>query len=362
MTSEESTYFHIGIRLSFPPAIISGILIGMISLFWVQSLYHSLLLGAGTASTVFILVYLFALQLLKKRLEQLHDTILQTPSRFTNVNGPPDNVATDEIQRILNAAEWCKATITHELKKMDETDNYRKEFIGDISHELKTPIFSVQGYLETLQDGALEDPKVNRVFLAKAMKNVNRLIFLTNDLLEISRLETGELKPDLSVIPLNNLIHDAIDALQYKAEQRNVTLIFEEKETNAFALADRNQIRQVLVNLIENSIKYNKTDGKVHISTRYHENDRSKIVVSVRDTGIGIDPEDVKRVTERFFRVDKSRSREQGGTGLGLSIVKHILESHGEQLVIESNPGSGSIFRFTLKSADYHSDLISAWP
>ena len=225
---------------------------------------------------------------------------------------------------------------------------------------MKTPIFSVQGYLETLLNGALEDPEVNQLFLAKAMKNVNRLIFLTNDLMEISRLETGELKPEFSVIPLNNIIHDAIDSLQYKADQRGIKICFENKETNAFALADRNQIRQVLVNLIENAIKYNKPDGKVYISTRLEENDRSKIVVSVRDTGIGIEPDDVKRVTERFYRVDKSRSREQGGTGLGLSIVKHILESHGAQLVIESSPGSGSLFRFTLKSADYYSDLISA--
>ncbi len=293
-------------------------------------------------------------------MEEIRAIIQRTPSRFANATRPPDKNASDEIQEVMIDAEWSRSTITREFQKMDETENYRKEFIGDISHELKTPIFSVQGYLETLLDGALDDPEVNQLFLTKAMKNVNRLIFLTNDLMEISRLESGELKPELSVIPLNNLIHDAIDSLQYKADQRNVKLFFEEKETNAFALADRNQIRQVLVNLIENSIKYNKPDGKVYIRTRFDEHDNSKIMVSVRDTGIGIDPDDVKRVTERFFRVDKSRSREEGGTGLGLSIVKHILESHGEQLAIESKPGSGSIFRFSLKSADHHSDLISA--
>ncbi len=360
MTSGKNTYFRIGIRLATPPAIISGILLGMLSLTWLEYSLYSLLLGAGTALIVFILVYLYTLQILKRRIEEIRYIIQRTPARVSNAARPVNHKSVDEIQELQEDAEWSRATITREFQKMDETDNYRKEFIGDISHELKTPIFSVQGYLETLLNGALEDPEVNQLFLAKAMKNVNRLIFLTNDLMEISRLETGELKPEFSVIPLNNIIHDAIDSLQYKADQRGIKICFENKETNAFALADRNQIRQVLVNLIENAIKYNKPDGKVYISTRLEENDRSKIVVSVRDTGIGIEPDDVKRVTERFYRVDKSRSREQGGTGLGLSIVKHILESHGAQLVIESSPGSGSLFRFTLKSADYYSDLISA--
>ncbi len=359
MKTSGGTYFRTGIRLAFAPAVISGVFSAMISLIWLDNPVHSVLLGIGAALVVFILVYLHAYRLLNYRLQEIQSIIQRTPARLTNSNPPEKQHVIDEVHGLLLDAEWNRATITREFQKMDETDSYRKEFIGDISHELKTPIFSVQGYLETLLDGALNDPEVNQLFLAKAMKNVNRLIFLTNDLMEISRLETGELKPEFSVIPLNNIIHDAIDSLQYKADQRNVKISFEDKETNAFALADRNQIRQVLVNLIENAIKYNKPDGKVFVSTRFNEHDRSKIVVSVRDTGIGIEPDDAKRVTERFYRVDKSRSREQGGTGLGLSIVKHILESHHEQLTIESKPGSGSLFRFTLKSADYHSDLIS---
>ncbi len=359
MIRKNRVLFRTGVRLASPPAVTAGLIIASVLFLIIGNPYTILISAAGFSLLVFILVYFTAHRLLKPRLDAVRSTIHQTPARQT---GSPiaTDCCRDELEELLRYAEWSKQNIRDEFQRMDENENYRKEFIGDISHELKTPIFSVQGYLETLLDGAMDDPEVNKVFLSKAMKNVARLMYLTNDLMEISRLETGELKPELSVIPINNIIHDVIDTLQYKADQRGVRLIFEEKESNAFVLADRNQIRQVLMNLIENAIKYNKPDGHVSAGTRFPVDDRSKILVSVRDTGIGIEPEDIKRVTERFFRVDKSRSREQGGTGLGLSIVKHILESHQEQLIIESKPGSGSLFCFTLKSADYHSHLISA--
>jgi two-component system, OmpR family, phosphate regulon sensor histidine kinase PhoR len=360
MNMEPSRHFRTGLRLASLPGSVSGLIVALVIFFWTGNSWYALLLGLAGGGLVFLMVYLHALYLLRHRLEKIRSIIQCMPARHGNSERPPQMDTADEVACLLRDAEWSREMISREFHKMDEAENYRKEFIGDISHELKTPIFSVQGYLETLLDGALEDPEVNQLFLSKAMKNVNRLIVLTNDLMEISRLETGELKPELTVIPLNNVIHDVIDSLQYKAEQRNVRIIFEEKETNAFALADRNQIRQVLVNLIENAIKYNKPDGRVYVSTRFPTSDRSRITVSIRDTGIGIAPEDIKRVTERFFRVDKSRSREQGGTGLGLSIVKHILESHKEQLEIESKPGQGTVFRFTLRSADHHADLISA--
>jgi len=360
MNSDSKTFFRTGILLATVPAIATGLLFTGAALFWMEHLPHALLGGLLFAFLVFLIIYIYSRYLLQKRVAYIRSLIQHLPFRSQDTVRPPLTQHTDEIEALRHDTEWSRDKIIKEFRKMDEAENYRKEFIGDISHELKTPIFSVQGYLETLLDGALEDPEVNQLFLSKAMKNVNRLIFLTNDLMEISRLETGELKPEFTVIPLNNVIHDVIDSLQYKAEQRNVRIIFEEKETNAFALADRNQIRQVLVNLIENAIKYNKPDGRVYISTRFHEGDKSRITVSIRDTGIGIEPENIGRVTERFFRVDKSRSREQGGTGLGLAIVKHILESHKERLEIESKIGQGTVFRFNLKSADHHSDLISA--
>ncbi len=360
MNTDPDTYFRTGMRLAAVPAIVTGLLFAGTAMFWMEHPSHAILGGFFATFLVFLIIYLYSRHLLQKRVGLIRSLIQRLPFRSPGADHPPQKIHPDEIEALRHDTEWSRDMIMKEFRKMDEAESYRKEFIGDISHELKTPIFSVQGYLETLLDGALEDPEVNQLFLSKAMKNVNRLIFLTNDLMEISRLETGELKPEFTVIPLNNVIHDVIDSLQYKAEQGNVRIIFEEKETNAFALADRNQIRQVLVNLIENAIKYNKPEGRVYISTRFPERDQSKITVSIRDTGIGIEAEDIKRVTERFFRVDKSRSREQGGTGLGLSIVKHILESHKEQLEIESKTGQGTVFRFHLKSADHHSDLISA--
>lgn len=360
MNPQTGTYFRIGYRLALIPAITTGLLLFLVGLFWTSMGWGSLALGFSGAAVVFLLVYISASRLLKKRCEHLRSLIRDVPLHGGNKANPVQMDHLDEVEALLHEMKWSRELITQEFRKMDEAENYRKEFIGDISHELKTPIFSVQGYLETLLNGALNDPEVNELFLSKAMKNVNRLIVLTNDLMEISRLETGELKPDLSVIPLNNLINDVVDSLQYKAQQQRVRIVFDKKEVNSFALADRNQVRQVIVNLIDNAIKYNTHGGRIEISTCFSSSERKKLIVSIRDTGIGISSEDIKRVTERFYRVDKSRSREQGGTGLGLSIVKHILESHKEQLEIESIPGQGSVFRFQLPCADSRQDPVSA--
>jgi two-component system phosphate regulon sensor histidine kinase PhoR len=175
---------------------------------------------------------------------------------------------------------------------------------------------------------------------------VNRLTYLTKDLMEISRLETGELKSNMQEMFLRDVVLDVVENLQYKAEDENIELVVHDFDKNIQIRADRNQIKQVLINLVENAIKYNKENGKVEIGMK--EIGSGKIELFVKDTGIGIDTNDIERVTERFFRVDKSRSRERGGTGLGLSIVKHIIEAHGEKLTIESKPDEGSVFRFTL--------------
>lgn len=232
---------------------------------------------------------------------------------------------------------------------MNRIENYRKEFIGDISHELKTPIFAIQGFVETLLNGALEDENVNREFLKKTMRNVNRLIYLTKDLMEISKLETGELKSDMEPFYLYEVIHDVIDSLHHKAEKDDVALILNDFDKNIQVKADKNQIKQVLINLIENGVKYNVKGGKVEIDVVNFKKDKNRVLLIVKDTGIGIDEADLPRVTERFFRVDKSRSRERGGTGLGLAIVKHIIEAHREQLYFDSKVNEGTTFKFTLR-------------
>lgn len=252
----------------------------------------------------------------------------------------------DELDELIKQTIRASKMVEKELIRLNKIENYRKEFIGDISHELKTPIFAIQGFIETLLNGAVHDDEVNEVFLHKAMKNVNRLTYLTKDLMEISRLETGELKSNMQEMFLRDVVLDVVENLQYKAEEENIELVVHDFDKNIQIRADRNQIKQVLINLVENAIKYNKENGKVEIGMKDLGN--GKIEMFVKDTGIGIDTNDIERVTERFFRVDKSRSRERGGTGLGLSIVKHIIEAHGEKLTIESRPDEGSVFRFTL--------------
>lgn len=346
--------FRTGVRLATLPALGAGLPVFVACYLLWDSLIISLPAGLLSGMLFFLLVYLSSVYHLKKRISVIRSNIRHTPRKKLNPAKKHSDDLLDEIDLLTSDSEKTRKATHQEFQRMDQTENYRKEFIGDISHELKTPLFTVQGYLETLQSGALDDPEVNYRFLSKAMKNVNRLIYLTEDLMEISKLETEELKPEFQIIPLNKIVRDVIDNLQDKAAQNDITITFREGEANIFAWTDRNQIRQILVNLIENAIKYNKTGGYIYVSTRFLQNQSGKILVSVRDTGIGISKEDINRVTERFFRVDKSRSREQGGTGLGLSIVKHILETHNEKLMIDSIYGKGSTFHFTVKSADHH--------
>lgn len=259
----------------------------------------------------------------------------------------------DELDELIKETITANHAIHKELNRLNKIENYRKEFIGDISHELKTPIFAIQGFVETLINGALHDDEVNEIFLKKTMRNVNRLIFLTNDLMEISKLETGELKSSKSDVYLRDIVLDVMESLQYKAQKEEIEIRLKDFSKNLQVRVDRNQIKQVLINLIENGMKYNRAGGQVEIGTADFAGNDGKVVLYVRDNGIGIDPDDLYRVTERFFRVDKSRSREKGGTGLGLAIVKHIIEAHGEKLFIESKPDMGSTFSITLTKAGH---------
>lgn len=258
----------------------------------------------------------------------------------------------DELDDLIINMNKTILSTEKELQRLNRLENYRKEFIGDISHELKTPIFAIQGFIETLLDGALYDERVNKAFLEKAMRNVTRLNVLTRDLMEISKLETGELRSDLQAVRLREIMSEVVENLQFKAREDAISLILTDFDPNIQVLADRNQLRQVLINLIENGIKYNKQNGHVSVGVRIYPKNPNKYLVSITDSGLGIEPRDIPRVTERFYRIDKSRAREKGGSGLGLSIVKHIIEAHGEQLFIESTVNIGSTFSFTLQNAD----------
>ncbi len=342
--------------ISFRTAVISSVTITPAVVFFIWFVagldpFETLLLFVLLFLTVFTIIYFVSAYIHNRRLSELSLIVKNISKKRFEDYSDLEIEKRDELDALLIQAIRASTTVEKELMRLNKIENYRKEFIGDISHELKTPIFAIQGFIETLLNGAVHDDKVNVQFLQKAMRNVNRLTILTKDLMEISRLETGELKSSLQEIFLKDLIMDVVESLQYKAQKEKVSLVVREMDKNLQIRADRNQIKQVLVNLIENGIKYNRENGRVEIGMDLLNQD--KIELYVKDTGIGIDPKDIKRVTERFYRVDKSRSREKGGTGLGLAIVKHIIEAHGEKLNIQSKPDEGSRFSFTLTKVSH---------
>ncbi len=344
-------------KSAFRSALLSALLIGAFDIilsiaFFSDKIFLALGFGLLLSLVTFILVYLVTYKMQFSRLETLNRITRNIiRKRFEEYENLPTD-GKDELDYLIKQSVRASKTVEREIQRLNRIENYRKEFIGDISHELKTPIFAIQGFIETLLNGAIDDDEVNRQFLKKAMRNVNRLTYLTKDLMEISKLETGELKSEVQDIYLRDVVMDIVESLQYKAQKEDVNIEFEDFNKNLLVSADRNQIKQVLINLIENAIKYNKPGGKVKVGTKPFSKDRQRILLYVQDTGIGIEEQYIERVTERFFRVDKSRSREKGGTGLGLAIVKHIMEAHGEEFFIESKPNVGSTFSFTLTKVE----------
>ncbi len=233
-----------------------------------------------------------------------------------------------------------------ELKKMEV---YRREFLGNVSHELKTPLFNMQGFILTLMDGGIHDPKVNLDFLEKSQKNIERMITIVEDLEVISRLETGEATPLLSTFSITALVREVKEFLEPKASERMIKLSFAaEYNDNMMVRADKEKIRTVFTNLMDNSIKYGITGGRTKVS--FYDMDENYLI-EISDNGVGIEDNHIPRLFERFYRVDKHRSRAQGGSGLGLAIVKHIVEAHNQTINVRSAPGVGSTFSFTLKKA-----------
>lgn len=245
-----------------------------------------------------------------------------------------------------NLIERATAEIAGEVVRLEEMEHYRREYLGNVSHEIKTPVFNIQGYISTLLDGGLEDGNVNRLYLERAGKSVERIINIVARLDEISRLESGEPNLEYTRFDLVTLAREIIDGFEMQARARSITVrLGADSPETVTVVADRKYIGQVLVNLVSNSIRYGTDGGRTRISI---VETLEKVRVDVIDNGEGIEEDDVPRVFERFFRTDASRSREKGGTGLGLAIVKHIIEAHGETITLSSELGVGSTFSFTL--------------
>jgi two-component system, OmpR family, phosphate regulon sensor histidine kinase PhoR len=278
-------------------------------------------------------IYKLIRKLKKKELEAIEDQKAGTLNPLKNIN-----------EEIYSFAEFKQKEID-ELKKLEA---FRKEFIADISHELKTPIFAAQGFVHTLLDGAVNDKAVRNKFLKKAAKSLDGLDMLVQDLLTLSHIETGQIKMKFENIDLRELTEEVFEQFENKAEKKDVQLRIESKDRKIYAYADWQRISQVMTNLISNAIKHSHEGEEVIVS---FSTTKKNILVRVQDFGEGIPAEHVMRIFERFYRVDKSRSREKGGTGLGLAIVKHILEGHKSKAEVVSEVGKGSTFSFKLPKA-----------
>ena len=295
-----------------------------------------------TSVGVFVVVALAALFIIRKyvayKLKPIYSIVLSRDVHSNEIFSELKDKRVENIGEELTA--WAD-TNDREIARLKEAECFRKQYLGNVAHELKTPIFNIQGYISTLLDGGLEDELINRKYLERAEKSIDRLINIVNDLDTISKLESSMNKLDLEKFDVVALAKEIAEQAEMEADRKGIKITVKGAEnlpSPFWVLADKHYIGQVFVNLIINSVRYGKEGGM----TRVH----------FRDNGSGIGKEDLPRVFERFYRTDKGRSREQGGTGLGLAIVKHIVEAHGERITVRSEPGVGSTFSFTLKKVN----------
>jgi two-component system phosphate regulon sensor histidine kinase PhoR len=305
-----------------------------------------ILIGLGTLVLI-VLVSIAISRFITKPMMQIARGVEQIRSGDLNARIPVSS--NDEIGLAAKAINELVDKLKDDIVQLKKLELVRSQFLGNVSHELRTPIFAVQGYLETLLSGAIDDPTVNRSFIEKAQSNLNRLHSLLEDLINISQIESGEMKMSFRFFRLNEFLESIIKDFEDLARARQVAVKLSLKTTSTDeAFGDRERLRQAMNNLISNAINYNIAGGEVDLSS---EHDTQGFRICLRDTGVGISPEHLPRIFERFYRVDSDRSRALGGTGLGLAIVKHIIEAHGSRVMVESTVGKGSAFCFFLKSS-----------
>ncbi|MDP3435164.1 MAG: ATP-binding protein [Bacteroidota bacterium] len=292
----------------------------------------------------YFLVLFILNRYINEKINPIYKTIREVP-----VSGRKEKVGSTNISDVQkDVEEWAKNQ-TQEITRLKDLERYRKEFVGNVSHELKTPIFNIQGYVLTLLEGGIDDPKINKLYLQRTEKSIDRMISIVEDLESITKLESGELTLNLVNFDMVKLTEDVFELAQMLANERNITLQFITKtDKPVMVKADKKRIMEVMNNLVGNGIKYGKKRG--HVKVGFYDLHET-VLIEVSDNGIGMDKSDLPRVFERFYRVDKSRSREQGGTGLGLSIVKHIIEAHDQTINVKSIADKGTTFTFTLEKA-----------
>ena len=317
-------YFFILKKISFSAILISIVVLFIISFFIIQ--YR-------------------AEHFIYRRLKKIYEDV-----SILDVNDLKKDSVTTDIEQLSNKMQTYAEGKELEIKSLTERDSFRRDFLGNVAHELKTPLFTVQGYILTLLEGGMDDKNIRLKYLERANKGVERLVAVTKDLDMIAKLETDGLKIDKEVFNILEIIQNVFDLVEMKAKKRNIILKFDRiYEFPIFVIGDIEKTEQVLINLVVNSIKYGKPGGTTIVTA--DDYGHNKFVIRVIDNGEGIKQQHFPRLFERFYRVDQSRSREQGGSGLGLSIVKHIVEAHNQNVLLKSTFGKGSEFSFTMEKA-----------
>ena len=320
--------------------------------FLVNYFSPNLILSLIISIPILILIYgfyagYFINSFIKSKVKPIYKTIHHfKPSGTGNM---PHNEKDPFSEVNKEVANWMQGK-TREIQQLKQMEKYRKEFLGNVSHELKTPIFNIQGYILTLLDGGIDDKEINMLYLNRTEKSIDRMISIIEDLESISKLEAGELEINPEEFNLFQLIEDVFDLQEIRATNKNIELnINKSGEKQLMVLGDKQRLFQVFSNLVVNSINYGRQGGRTTIN--YYDMD-NRYLIEIKDNGIGIKESDLPRIFERFYRADKSRSREQGGTGLGLAIVKHLIEAHNQTINVTSTYGSGTSFTITLEKAN----------
>jgi len=338
--------YKFAIKSSIYISLFVAALLFLFNYFLIHTNYFYLLI-----IVLFVLLFSFLVlqfrveKFIYRRVKKIYDDVsLLENSSFKNQPITTDfKTLSQEVQKFARDKKL-------EIETLKIREEYRREFLGNVSHELKTPLFTVQGYLSTLLDGAMHDKNIQEKYLQRAEKGVERLIYIVKDLDLITKLEIGEIHLEKTEFDIVNLIQNVFELLEMKAAKKDISLTFDTKYSEPILVyADQEKIQQVVTNLVVNSIKYGKKRGTTEVGIENLVN--NKIIVRITDNGEGIEKKHISRLFERFYRVDKSGARSEGGSGLGLAIVKHIIEGHNEKIYIESEFGVGSEFSFTLEKA-----------
>lgn len=333
--------------------LISLIITIVSSLYWIIDLFFitSWWISILWISTVFIVSY-FAIRYILNhfiydKIKPIYKSIrdINIKNKATQMHNGPQDIISEVKNEVTTYSEHKKK----EIEQLKEMERYRKEFLGNVSHELKTPIFNIQGYILTLLDGGIDDPNINKLYLERTEKSINRMISIVEDLEAITRLEAGELELKKIDFDIVALVKDVFDMYQMRGQDKSIDLKFGTGAEKTIKVnADKKRIFEVISNLVINAMKYGKPKGFIRAS--FYDMDKY-ILVEIKDNGIGIPADNLPRIFERFYRVDKSRSREEGGTGLGLSIVKHIIDAHDQTITVNSDVDKGTTFSFTLNKS-----------